>query len=406
MRFTAKQLANIAAVTVVGLAATMWAVFGLAHVRFDKPKTVRVQLASSGGALPGGEVTYLGVPIGRVSSAHLVPGALELKLEVRPKGPMPHELRAVVRQKTALGEPYVDLMPAGPNAKPGDPDGALVPVERTKVPRTLDQLLQSADAVLADVQPEDLHTLVEGGGGLAGHEEDMRAITASGARIGEVLSNRRNELGQLLASSAQVVQALDTNRDALANSLSSGARLTAVFARHTDDLVQIMKTGAELGATGSDLLARTRPDWTGTLAGLDASTHNLADRPKRTHEILQLVPPYLMRLSRTFSEGLAWSSNGGVPPFPYQPVYAIPLEGKGLHIDDIFVPSIAGKIRGDFGGSDPGGALLLITADEFRKASESPEALEQVKAAALERLREQGQKMRVGLPNDNLDSTK
>ena len=98
MRFTVKQLANIAVVTVLGLAATLWAVFGLAHVSFTKPKTVRVQLASSGGALPGAEVTYLGVPVGRVSSATLVPDALELKLEVRPKGPMPRELKATVRQ--------------------------------------------------------------------------------------------------------------------------------------------------------------------------------------------------------------------------------------------------------------------------------------------------------------------
>ena len=52
-----------------------------------------------------------------------------------------------------------------------------------------------------------------------------------------------------------------------------------------------MNTGATLGAEADDLMIRTRPDWTGTLAGFDASTHNLADRPNRTNEILQLVPP-------------------------------------------------------------------------------------------------------------------
>jgi ABC-type transporter Mla subunit MlaD len=297
-------------------------------------------------------------------------------------------------------------MPASPDAKPGNPDGALVPLERTKVPRSLDQLLEQADKVLADVKPEDLQTLVEGGGGLAGHDDDLRALTASGARIGEVLSNRRAELGQLLASSAQVVQALDTNKEALAHSLSSGARLTAVFARHTDDLVKIMESGTKVGVAGSDLLARSRPDWAGTLAGLDASTHNLADRPKRTHEILQLVPPYLQRLARTFDQGLAWSSDGGTLAGPYQPIYALPLDGKGFQIENIFTPSIAGRIRGDFGGGDPGGALLFLTADEFRRASESPLALEQVKAEALARLAEQGKKMRPGLPGNNLDSTR
>src|SRR5207248_453555 len=116
--------------------------------------------------------------------------------------------------KTALGEPYVDLQPAGPDAKPGDPNGEVVPVQRTKVPRSLDQLLHQADALLADVKPADLHTLIEGGSGLAGHDADLRALTASGARIGDVLSKRKAEIGQLLDSSAQVVETLDNHRDA------------------------------------------------------------------------------------------------------------------------------------------------------------------------------------------------
>jgi phospholipid/cholesterol/gamma-HCH transport system substrate-binding protein len=202
MRFTAKQLANIAVVAVLGLVATTWAVVSLAKVRFDDPATVTVQLPASGGALPGGEVTYLGVPVGRVTSAKLVPGALELKLEVRPKGPMAKELRAEVRQKTALGEPYVDLAPAKAGAKPGDPDGAVVPIERTRVPRTLDHLLQQADQLLAGVKAEDLTTLVDAGGGLAGHGDDLRAMTESGARIGKVLSDRKDQLGALLVASA------------------------------------------------------------------------------------------------------------------------------------------------------------------------------------------------------------
>jgi phospholipid/cholesterol/gamma-HCH transport system substrate-binding protein len=393
---TLKQLANLVVVTALGLVATTWAVFGLMHVRFDEPKTVRVRLASSGGALPGAEVTYLGVPVGRVAGARLLPGALELRLEIRPDGPMPRELRAVVRQKTALGEPYVDLLPASPHAEPGDPDGAVVPVARTRVPRSLDQLLQQADRILANVAPADLATLVEGGAGLAGREEDLRAITASGARIGEVLSRRRTELGELLSSSATLVAALDQHRAALGESFSAGARVSQVFADHTAQLAEILRVGGDVGAAGSDLLTETRDAWPAVLAGLDASTHNLADRPVKTDEILTLVPPYLQGIARTFSEGLTWSSNGGLPGLPVQPLYAIPLTGKGLQIDHIFTPAIAGRIRADFSGGDPGAALLLITPEQFRRASESIEGYQQVVDEALARLADQGRKLRPG----------
>ena len=397
MRFTAKQLANIAVVTIVGLVATAWAVFGLAKIRFDDPKTVRVRLASSGGALPGAEVTYLGVPVGRVAAARLLPDPLELRLEVRPKGPMPRDLSAVVRQKTALGEPYVDLVPASPDAKPGDPDGVVIPLERTTVPRSLDQLLTQADQFLADVDPKDLQRLVEGGSGLAGRDDDLRAMVDSGARIGDVLSRRRAELGDLLASSGALVEALDTHRDAVSASLSSGARVTKVFADHTDDLVRILEVGGDLGEAGADLMRRTRADWEGVLMGLEASTHNLADRPTKTHEILSLVPPYLQGIAKTFRNGLTWSSNGGVPGLPYQPLYAIPIEGTGeLLIDDIFLPSMAERIRADFTGGTPQGAVLIITPEEYRRASESLAAYEQVKREALERFRRVTATMRPG----------
>jgi hypothetical protein len=158
-----------------------------------------------------------------------------------------------------------------------------------------------------------------------------------------------------------------------------------------------METGAELGATGSDLMLRAQAAWDGTLAGFDASTRNLAENPGRTDEILRLMPPYLMRIARTFDQGLAWSATGGSPPgTPYQTMYAIPLGGKGLRIDDLFVPTIAGKIRADFGGNDPPGAMLFLTHEEFLRASESPEAFEQVKAEALARVKRMGQSMRPG----------
>jgi virulence factor Mce-like protein len=325
-----------------------------------------------------------------------VPDALELELSIRPKGPMPRELRAIVRQKTALGEPYVDLLPASEHATPGDPDGAVVPKERTEVPRSLDQLLEQADRILADVAPADLATLVEGGSGVAGHEEDLQAITAAGSRIGDVLSHRRAQLGELLSSSATLAATLDQHRAAVANTMSAGARVSKVFADNTEQLARLLRTGADLGEAGSDLMARTRDAWPAVFAGLDASTHNLADRPVKTDEILRLVPPYLQGIARTFSEGLAWSSNGGLPGMPVQPIYAIPLTGKGLQIERIFTPSILGRIRADFSGNDPGAALLLITPDQFRRASESPEGYQQVVDEALARLREQGGKLRAG----------
>src|SRR3954465_12735136 len=102
MKFTRRHLVNLILVAITGVVAIASAAVGLAGIRFDKPKTITVELAETGGALPGAEVAYLGIPIGKVSSAHLTPKAVELKLAVRPKGPLARELRADVRQKSSL----------------------------------------------------------------------------------------------------------------------------------------------------------------------------------------------------------------------------------------------------------------------------------------------------------------
>src|SRR3954462_11577181 len=114
MKFTRRHLVNIILVAVVGVVAIAWAAVGLAGVRFDKPKTITVRMAQTGGALPGAEVAYLGIPIGKVSSATIAPDAVVLKLNVRPKGPMPREPRPEGGQKGPLGEPFVDLSPVTP----------------------------------------------------------------------------------------------------------------------------------------------------------------------------------------------------------------------------------------------------------------------------------------------------
>src|SRR3954451_21901143 len=168
MKFTRRHLVNLVMVAVVGVASIAWAAVGLAGIRFDKPKQITVRMAQTGGALPGAEVAYLGVPIGKVSSAKLVPDSVELKLSVRPKGPMAKDLRADVRQKSSLGEPFVNLAPANPPqsgpqlAAASDPDKTVIPLERTSAPQPLYNLLGNLNKVVSSMNPDDLSGLSQG----------------------------------------------------------------------------------------------------------------------------------------------------------------------------------------------------------------------------------------------------
>lgn len=369
MRIGARQLANVALALVLGLVATTWAVVGLAQIRPLQPaKTVRAHLASAGGALAGAEVTYLGVPVGRVKTVKLHPDNVEAVLSVRPRGPMAREMRADVRQKSALGEPYVDLAPASKTVTVGDPDGAVIPIERTTVPRPLSTLLGAADKLLSDVQPGDVGRVVHGFSGLVGHENDLRQLISGAAEISTVVARRHAEFGALISDTASLTAALDKHRNDLSSAIGGWARISDVLATHTNELVGILERGGRFGADASDALAKSRGDLDGVLAGLDVTFHNLASRPTKVNETVDLAPLMITAFGKTFDGGNFWLSAGGATPFfpGYQPRYGVPVYGTGLRLDRIFLPTIAQRIDVDLGG--PAAVIRLLSPDEAAAA--------------------------------------
>lgn len=375
MRLTSRQIVNVLLVTVVGFVAVSWAVVGLAEIDlFAKPTRIIVIAPAAAGALPGAEVTYLGVPVGDVTSSDLVPDGVRIELEVTPAGPMAEVLRADIRQKSALGEPYVDLSPASPSTPVGNPDGSTIPLDRVTVPRPLDTLLGSADRLLSQVDPTQLDRFLDGASGIIGHEAELQSLLAAAAEISEVLAARRTELGTLTANAAQLVSTLDEHSAALDRGIVGFDRLGAVLAAHTDELASILASGADLGESASGFLADIRPDLRDVLRGLDVTLSNLADRPGRVRETIALTPLMITRFGLTFEGGNFWlSAGGGTVFFPgFQPRFGVPIYGSGLRIDRIVAPTLAQRITIDLGGTAPAGIIQLLGPEDSAAAVSDP----------------------------------
>jgi len=404
VKFTRRHLINLILVGVVGVVAIAWAAVGLAGIRFDKPKTITVRLAQTGGALPGAEVTYLGIPIGKVGSAHLTPDAVELKLTVRPKGPMAKELRADVRQKSSLGEPFVNLAPANPPqsgpqlAAASDPDKTVIPLERTSAPQPLYNLLGNLNKVVSSMNPADLSGLSQGLSGLVGHEDDIRNGLAAFAQVGEVVGQHHAELGDLLSASAQLTSALDANRDQLASAISGYAGLGRTLANHTAELEDILKKGAAFGTVGNSLLTQANADLkNGVLPGLDTTFHIMATRPTKVRESMFWVPEFMERVGYIL-DGTTMNIGVGnsFPLFPtYQPNMAVPIYGEGLRLDKIFLPTIAQKIELDMSppqgqqGQAPPMMLRILSPEEAAKAMQGPAQTAQVQQQEQQKIQNQ-----------------
>lgn len=399
MRLNLRTIVNVLVVLAVGLSAMVWAVVGLADLRlFDDDRvTIQAVVARAAGALPGAEVTYLGQPVGRVDDSEFVDDGILVTMRVDLPDRVAAQLRADVRQKSALGEPYVDLGPA--DARGGAPsgaevvplaagehdvpaaeaDGTRIPLERTSVPAELGTLLSDADALLGDLNPESLGDFIDGSAAIVGNEDDLRSILRSGVVISETIRNRGAEIDSLLGNAAQLSETLDSARGDVDGALSSFAELGSVLARRTDQLESILRKGSTLSTEGSALIGDIRDDVDGVLAGLDTTFGELAASPGKVREILELTPLMIERFGLTFEGGNFWLSAGGGIPFAtgYNPRLGVPVYGSGLRIDRIFVPSIAQKITIDLEalGVPQFGVVQLLPGDKIGAAAQEPGGL-------------------------------
>jgi phospholipid/cholesterol/gamma-HCH transport system substrate-binding protein len=340
VKLTWKMLVNLTVVVVLGLVAVGWAVTDLMGLRLvgDDPDRITVQLAESGGALPGAEVTYLGVRIGEVTETAVVDDTVEAWLEVEPVGPMADRLRADVRRKTSLGEPYVDLSPAEDATGVADGvDGMHIALASTSVPPELGGMLAEAEDLLGALDPEAANRVIDAVGGVAGHEQDMRTLLQGVGDLGAVVEGRREELGLLLADAARLGEILAARRGELDTALDRGAELTGVLAEHREHLTSILDAGSELGTEGSALFAAIEDDIDGALAGVSSSVGVLADRPRQVEEMLIHTPRFVTRIGLTFDDGYAHSSVQGVPGTA-GPTYGLPITGKGLRLERLVLP--------------------------------------------------------------------
>ena len=131
----------------IGLLIYLWTSFGgsvpLAPkgYRFDVEFDQAVQLAAQS------DVRISGVSVGKVVSVGLDrrTGLTRAVIEIdRQFAPRPADTRAILRQKSLLGETYVELSPGTPTG-PKLPDGATLPRAQVAPTVQLDQILSTFD---------------------------------------------------------------------------------------------------------------------------------------------------------------------------------------------------------------------------------------------------------------------
>lgn len=291
------SLARIAAM--VGFALSCFGILIFLWLSFGgplplRPESYRVEVAFAEAATLAQEadVRLAGVNVGTVKSKALAPGGrrtlVELELDEE-YAPIPESTRAILRQKTLLGETYVELSPGGREARPLADGGRLATsqveptVELDEIFSTFDRptrrafrdwLAGMSEAVRGDAA-ENLNDAFGNLDGFAADGADLlrvldeqqlatRALIRNTGVVFGAINQRRGALRELIVNADDTFEATASRDEALAEifrimptfldeSRATLARLET-FAGDTRPLVNELKgPAADLGPTVRDL---------------------------------------------------------------------------------------------------------------------------------------------------------
>jgi phospholipid/cholesterol/gamma-HCH transport system substrate-binding protein len=178
---TKTQLLVFVIITLLGVSFVGARYARLDRIFVDDSYTVVAHFSQSGGIFAGGEVTYRGVRVGQVDTMELTDEGVDLHLSIdKDFDDIPADAVALVGNRSAVGEQYVELQPQS-DTEPFLAEDSEIPVENTRTPIQTQTLLTNLSNTVESVDKEALRTTVtELGAAFAGTGEDLQQIIDTG----------------------------------------------------------------------------------------------------------------------------------------------------------------------------------------------------------------------------------
>jgi phospholipid/cholesterol/gamma-HCH transport system substrate-binding protein len=150
----------------------------LDRLLFDDSYRVVAHFQESGGIFEGAEVTYRGISIGKVGDMVLTEQGVDVLLDIdNDTAPIPADTGALVGNRSAVGEQYVELQP---NVDDGPflEDGSEIADAETDTPISSTKLLVDLDRMVNSVNKDSLRTVVS---------EMGKAFNGTGENLGRII---------------------------------------------------------------------------------------------------------------------------------------------------------------------------------------------------------------------------
>jgi phospholipid/cholesterol/gamma-HCH transport system substrate-binding protein len=232
-RATRLKLVAFAMLAVLGMAYLGFKYVGLDRLILGTGYDVAADFKDSGGIFVNAEVTYRGVAVGRVSDMQLTDSGVRVTLTIDPGAKkIPADAAAVVANRSAVGEQYVDLRPPDDDG-PYLTDGSVIPQDRTSIPIPVEQLLLDVDHLVGSLDTANLRTVVD---------ELGKAFDGAGDDLGRLIDNGNLLLTRAEQSLPQTLKLITDGQTVLDTQVASRTAIqdwAANLRLVSDTLVQI-----------------------------------------------------------------------------------------------------------------------------------------------------------------------
>ena len=360
------------ALSCFGLLLFLWLAFGGATPL--RPEGYRVEVAFPEAATLAQEadVRIAGVNVGKVKAKRLDEGARRTLVELEIDGkyaPIPKNTRAILRQKTLLGETYVELSPG--KKQSGDlPDGGRLPDAQVEPTVELDEIFDAFDPETRKAFRDwmtELARVVEDGRGQDINDAlgNLEGFAVDGARLLEVLDEQEGAVHRLVRNTGAVFGALNEQEGRLASLIQSSERTFQATASQSEALAETFAIFPTFLDESRATLARlesfsrdTRPlvrDLRGPADDLAPTMRDLGDLAPDLEGLFEDLDP-VIDASERGAPALARFLSGAEPVLEaahgFFPELNPILSYLNFHQATVagFLSNGAGDLAGDFGG--------------------------------------------------------
>jgi len=270
--------------------------------------TVSVQFTQGAGLYRGAQVNYLGTPVGKVRSMKLTDDGILVGLAIKDGTKIPRNASAEIHSVSAVGEQYVELVPAERSSAEILRGGDVIKIDRTSVPVEIGPVLDNVSALVDSLPRQQLaRLLTETSTALAGRDQDLQAILDGSHGFLQAADASFPQTQSLVQDAEPLLRTVNGSAAHITSLTTKLASVTDQLRAGDADLRSLLTSGPGFAEETTSLLRDIGPSIPGLLTPLNVIAGVLSNYQAY---VAQLLSEYPVALS--FVQSVTLPERGGL----------------------------------------------------------------------------------------------